>query len=85
MNVSRRLYLTICIFVCIDVGHLNTTACDANDDIVQERALIMLKPDGVQRNLVGRVISRFEEKGFKLVALKMEMAERGVLEKHYEG
>eukprot|EP00088_Acartia_fossae_P048772 TRINITY_DN5328_c0_g1_i2.p1 TRINITY_DN5328_c0_g1~~TRINITY_DN5328_c0_g1_i2.p1 ORF type:complete len:184 (+),score=22.44 TRINITY_DN5328_c0_g1_i2:790-1341(+) len=85
MNVSTRLYLTIiCIFVCFDVGHFNTTSCDADNDLVQERALIMLKPDGVQRNLVGRVISRFEEKGFKLVALKMGMAEREVLEKHYE-
>lgn len=36
----------------------------------QERAFIMLKPDAVQRNLVGRIIERFEAKGLKLVALK---------------
>lgn len=37
----------------------------------KERTFIMIKPDGVQRGLVGKIIQRFEEKGFKLVALKM--------------
>ena len=37
----------------------------------QERTFIMIKPDGVQRGLVGKIIQRFEEKGFKLVAIKM--------------
>lgn len=36
-----------------------------------ERTFIMIKPDGVQRGLVGKIIKRFESKGFKLVALKM--------------
>lgn len=36
----------------------------------KERTFIMVKPDGVQRGLVGKIIQRFEEKGFKLVALK---------------
>lgn len=36
----------------------------------RERTFIMIKPDGVQRNIVGKIISRFEEKGFKLVAMK---------------
>jgi len=36
----------------------------------KERSFIMIKPDGVQRGLVGKIIQRFEEKGFKLVALK---------------
>lgn len=36
----------------------------------QERTYIMIKPDGVQRGLVGEIIKRFEVKGFKLVALK---------------
>ena len=35
-----------------------------------ERTFIMVKPDGVQRGLVGEVIRRFEQKGYKLVALK---------------
>uniref|UniRef100_A0A7N8XQW5 Nucleoside diphosphate kinase n=1 Tax=Mastacembelus armatus TaxID=205130 RepID=A0A7N8XQW5_9TELE len=38
---------------------------------VRERTLIAVKPDGVQRRLVGRVIQRFEQRGFKLVGLKM--------------
>ena len=37
----------------------------------KERTLIIIKPDGVQRGLVGTIISRFETKGFKLVALKL--------------
>lgn len=37
----------------------------------QERSFIMIKPDGVQRGLVGEIIKRFEAKGFKLVAMKM--------------
>lgn len=38
----------------------------------RERSFIMIKPDGVQRGLVGEIIARFERKGFKLVALSME-------------
>lgn len=37
----------------------------------KERTFIMVKPDGVQRGLVGKIIQRFEDKGFKLVAMKM--------------
>ena len=37
----------------------------------KERTYIMIKPDGVQRGLVGTIISRFEQKGFKLVAMKL--------------
>lgn len=37
----------------------------------KERTFIMIKPDGVQRGLVGEIIKRFEAKGFKLVAMKM--------------
>lgn len=36
----------------------------------KERTFIMIKPDGVQRGLVGKIIERFEQKGFKLVAMK---------------
>lgn len=38
---------------------------------VRERTLIAVKPDGVQRRLVGQIIQRFEQRGFKLVGLKM--------------
>lgn len=44
----------------------------------------MIKPDGVQRGLVGEIISRFEKKGFTLKGLKMVGVERSFAEKHYE-
>jgi len=37
----------------------------------KERTFIMIKPDGVQRGLIGKIIQRFEQKGFSLVAMKM--------------
>nr|ALJ10922.1 nucleoside diphosphate kinase [Dolomedes sulfureus] len=49
----------------------------------RERTFIMIKPDGVQRGLVGKIISRFEKKGFKLVAMKFMQASQELLEKHY--
>ena len=48
-----------------------------------ERTYIMIKPDGVQRGLVGEIIKRFEAKGFKLAALKLETPTREHVEKHY--
>ena len=49
-----------------------------------ERTFVMVKPDGVQRNLVGEVIRRFEAKGFTLVGLKMMQVSRELAEKHYD-
>jgi nucleoside-diphosphate kinase len=48
-----------------------------------ERTLVLLKPDAVQRRLVGRVISRFEEKGLKIVGLKLMRVTRELAERHY--
>ena len=48
-----------------------------------ERTYLMVKPDGVQRGLVGEIISRFERKGFKLLALKFFTPTRALLEEHY--
>eukprot|EP00640_Fibrocapsa_japonica_P007186 CAMPEP_0113936594 /NCGR_PEP_ID=MMETSP1339-20121228/3474_1 /TAXON_ID=94617 /ORGANISM="Fibrocapsa japonica" /LENGTH=200 /DNA_ID=CAMNT_0000939125 /DNA_START=127 /DNA_END=729 /DNA_ORIENTATION=+ /assembly_acc=CAM_ASM_000762 len=50
----------------------------------QERTYIMVKPDGVQRGLVGDIISRFEKRGFKMVALKMLSPPKALLEEHYD-
>ncbi|KAI0043566.1 nucleoside diphosphate kinase [Auriscalpium vulgare] len=50
---------------------------------VSERTYIMVKPDGVQRGLVGNIIGRFEQRGFKLIALKLVHATPEHLEKHY--
>lgn len=49
----------------------------------RERTFIMIKPDGVQRGLVGKIIKRFEAKGFKLVALKFVWPSEELLQKHY--
>jgi nucleoside-diphosphate kinase len=49
-----------------------------------ERTLILLKPDCVQRRLVGAILARFEQKGLRLVAMKMLQAGRALAEKHYE-
>ena len=48
-----------------------------------ERTYVMVKPDGVQRNIVGEIISRFEKKGFKIVGLRMLQMDRAIAEKHY--
>jgi nucleoside-diphosphate kinase len=48
-----------------------------------ERTLVLLKPDAVQRGLVGKILQRFEEKGLKLVGLKLRRFPRALLEKHY--
>ncbi len=49
-----------------------------------ERTLILLKPDAVQRGLVGKVLSRFEEKGLKIVAMKLMKITPELAAKHYE-
>jgi len=48
-----------------------------------ERTLILVKPDGVRRNLIGEVIRRVETKGYNIVALKMVQADRSILAAHY--
>jgi len=49
----------------------------------QEKTYIMIKPDGVQRGLMGEIIKRFEQKGFKCVGLKMTNASTDLLSNHY--
>jgi len=48
-----------------------------------QRTLLLVKPDGVQRLLVGRVLTRFEERGLKLVGLKLVHVDRALAEQHY--
>ncbi len=48
-----------------------------------QRTLLLVKPDGVQRQLVGRVIARFEDRGLKLVGLKLVQVDRPLAEEHY--
>ena len=49
----------------------------------KEKSLIIIKPDAVQRNLVGEVISRLEKKGLKIIGIKMMAIEDALLEEHY--
>lgn len=48
-----------------------------------EKTLVLVKPDGVARGLVGEVIARIEAKGYTIAALRMLQADRVLLEKHY--
>ena len=50
---------------------------------IEERTFIAVKPDGVKRGLVGEIIKRFEQKGFKLIGLKMLDVTPEMAEKHY--
>merc|ERR1719347_718731 len=70
------------------------TESDFNDRLVKnpgafrsvangERTFIMLKPDAVQRGLVGEIIERFENRGFKLLAMKYMVASKDLLSNHY--
>jgi len=52
-------------------------------EVVLQQTLVVVKPDGVQRALVGKIIARFEERGMKLVALKLMQVSREFAEKHY--
>lgn len=51
---------------------------------LHERSLVIIKPDGVQRGLVGEIVSRFEKKGLKVTAMKMVWPTREMSVKHYD-
>ena len=50
---------------------------------MNERTLVLIKPDGVQRLLTGRILARYEDRGLKLVGLKLIRVSRDLAEKHY--
>lgn len=49
-----------------------------------ERTLIIFKPDAIHRALVGRILTRFEDKGLRMAGLKLQLSARAQVEKHYE-
>jgi len=51
---------------------------------VTTRSLILLKPDAVERSLVGEIVSRFELKGLTIVAMQLRQLDAAILERHYE-
>jgi nucleoside-diphosphate kinase len=50
---------------------------------VIERTLVLIKPDGVQRQLAGRILARYEERGLKVVGLKLVSVDRDLADRHY--
>merc|ERR1712008_494553 len=90
LAVTRTLLLSLTLVLSIALAASQTLPCDTsildNNSKMggnRERTFIMLKPDAVQRGLVGEIIKRFEQKGFKLVAMKMMHASVEHLEEHY--
>jgi nucleoside-diphosphate kinase len=51
---------------------------------MSDRTLVLLKPDAVERGLVGRILSRFEDKGLRIVALDLRTLDPDTLARHYE-
>ena len=51
--------------------------------VTKERSLILIKPDGVQRSLIGEIIKRFEQRGLKMIAMKMLLPTTEQCESHY--
>ena len=58
-------------------------ATDIHKKIKQERSLVLVKPDGVKRGLIGEVVSRIERRGLKVIAMKMIQVGREHLENHF--
>jgi nucleoside-diphosphate kinase len=52
--------------------------------VTLERTLVLIKPDAVQRQLTGRILARFEERGLRIVGLKLVQVDRALAERHYE-
>lgn len=52
-------------------------------DIMQEKTVVLIKPDGVKRGIMGEIISRFEKSGLKIVAMKMVWVDNEMVQKHY--
>ena len=51
---------------------------------MSKRTLVLLKPDAVERGLVGAITSRFENKGLRLVGMELRTLDKAILERHYE-
>ncbi|KAK5895554.1 hypothetical protein CgunFtcFv8_009238 [Champsocephalus gunnari] len=93
--ISFQTHSTLSLVICVDcamgsgpsaAGPTDACAKYRKEAIMaeqKERTFIAIKPDGVQRGIIGEVIKRFETKGFKLVGMKMLHAPQDLLEEHY--
>ncbi|KAL3943909.1 MAG: hypothetical protein SGBAC_002026 [Bacillariaceae sp.] len=92
-----KSFLAICLIALMGTafGFTSSSSFTANQMSVtrgssmlsmsaDEKTYIMIKPDGVQRGIVGNIMSRFEQKGYKLCALKTKQATKELLEEHYK-
>ena len=68
----------------ITTAHIDMSALAGQPGTKTERTFVAVKPDGVQRGLIGDIISRFESKGFKIVGLKLLVPTKEQAEAHYE-
>jgi nucleoside-diphosphate kinase len=50
---------------------------------IKEKTLVLIKPDAIQRGLIGKIIGRFEQKGLKLAGIKMMALDEAILREHY--
>jgi nucleoside-diphosphate kinase len=66
----------------LQVKNINDIRIEMNN-IKEEKTLVLIKPDGVKRGLVGEVISRIEERGLKIIALEMIWATKEQVDSHY--
>ena len=64
-------------------AHLNTMKHNERKGYIMQKSVVLVKPDGLQRGLIGEIITRFERKGLKLSALKMTQLSHEVLDQWY--
>ena len=83
MFLLPLLLQSLVLFLKGVFGRLLTINYTISMDFKDERTLVVIKPDGVQRTLIGEIIQRYERVGFKLVGMKMMTVTAEFVEKHY--
>lgn len=85
IHTDKRNYLRLSVFICgfneLDLRRLKNEK--NRKEIRLQKTLVIIKPDGVRRGLIGQVISRFEKKGMKIIELKMLQLSREKAEELY--
>uniref|UniRef100_A0A8C7MW45 Nucleoside diphosphate kinase n=1 Tax=Oncorhynchus kisutch TaxID=8019 RepID=A0A8C7MW45_ONCKI len=82
-SLSVSYHTLLCHCVAFSLFSLLLISCPRSAMSNEERTFIAIKPDGVQRRLVGEIIKRFELKGFKMVGMKFVQAPESLLREHY--
>ncbi len=73
----------ITLYFTLEQNHNNNNHNDCDEFGTLHNIDIMIKPDGVQRGLIGEIIKRFEQKGYKLIAMKLTAPGQAHMETHY--